>query len=87
MKPPRLERDEIFDLVDKRADAVRHYLLWARKYDNEQRSFRMTERPHIAEAAAAAEEFAEPWWGVVVFTCFGSRKISTFIRRLVLEPK
>ncbi len=72
MKRPRLERAELFAFVDERADAVRDYLLWARENDNEQRSFRMTARPDIAEAAAAAEEFAERWWGVVVFTCFGS---------------
>jgi len=67
-----IERDELFALVDDRADAVREYLLWARENDNEQRSFRMTARPDIAEAATVAEEFADRWWGVVVFTCFGS---------------
>jgi len=72
VKPPRLKRDELFALVDKRTEAVRHYLLWARKNDTEQRSFRMTARPDIKDAAAAAEKFAEPWWGIVVFTCFGS---------------
>lgn len=72
MKPPRLGRDELFALVDERADAVRDYLLWVREKDNEQATFRMSARPDIADAATAAEAFAEQWWGLVVFTCFGS---------------
>lgn len=72
MKPPRIEGEELLALVDKRVEAVRDYLLWARANDNEQWSFRMTARTDIGLAAEAAKAFPEPWWGVVVFTCFGS---------------
>jgi hypothetical protein len=46
--------------------------LWARANDNEESSFRMTARPDIGHAAEAVKPFPESWWGVVVFTCFGS---------------
>lgn len=72
MKPPRLNHNEIFALVDQRASAVRDYLLWARQNDTRERSFRMAARRDIGDAAQAAEGFLERWWGVVVFTCFGS---------------
>jgi hypothetical protein len=63
---------ELFALVTERADSLRAYLEWARENDNEESSFRMRERPDIADAADAAGLFPEQWWGLVVFTCFGS---------------
>jgi hypothetical protein len=76
VKPPRIEAEEPFALVDKRADAVRDYLLWARANDNEQWSFRMTARTDIGLAAEASKAFPEPRWGVVVFTCASSRGLT-----------
>jgi hypothetical protein len=67
-----LTRDEFLALVDQRAEAVRAYLDWARANDNERWSFRMRERPDIPDADEAAGLFPERWWGLVVFTCFGS---------------
>ncbi len=72
MKLARLKRDEILALVDQRATAVRDYLLWARQNDTDERSFRMARRGDIRDAGQAADRFPEDWWGVVVFTCFGS---------------
>jgi hypothetical protein len=65
-------RDELMALVDKRRDDVRNYLRWARHNDNEKGGYRMAEREDIKDAERAARLFPEPWWGVVVFTCFGS---------------
>jgi hypothetical protein len=48
---------------------VRDYLLWARQNDTDERSFRMAARGDIRDAAQAADQFPEDWWGVVVFTC------------------
>jgi uracil-DNA glycosylase len=67
-----LTRDDLLALVDQRAEAVRAYLEWARENDNEQWSFRMRERPDIPDAAEAVALFPQRWWGLVVFTCFGS---------------
>jgi hypothetical protein len=72
MKPFRLKRDETLALVDQRASAVRNYLLCAQQNDTDERSFRMAARGDIRDAAQAADQFPEDWWGMVVFTCFGS---------------
>jgi hypothetical protein len=61
-------RDELLALVDRRADAVRAYLEWAREHDEH----RLEARPDIPAAAEAARMFPKPWWGLVVFTCFGA---------------
>jgi hypothetical protein len=74
MTPRRLSRKDLFAVVEERADAVRDYLLWARLHDDEHATLRMSARPDIGDAATAAEAFPEKWWGVVVFTCFGSRR-------------
>jgi hypothetical protein len=79
-------QDELFDQVDNRAESVREYLLWSRENDNEERSFRMTKRPDIAEAKRAAKVFVEPWWGVVVFTCFGSERGAKVVAPYFYRP-
>ena len=80
MNLPSVSRDELFSLVDKQRDGVQAYLVWA--LDMERRagegdaqhgSMRMEKGLDIQHAAEAAELFAECWWGIVVFTCFGSR--------------
>ena len=63
---------ELFAVVDQRRDEVRAYLEWAKQSDTEEWLYRMSERPDISDAAEAARLFPEDWWGVVVFTCFGS---------------
>jgi len=72
MTPPRLRRNELLAVVDERREEVRAYLEWAKENDNDEWSYRMAERPDIQDAAEAAGLFSEDWWGVVVFTCFGS---------------
>jgi hypothetical protein len=80
MNLPSVSRDALFSLIDNRRDEVQAYLVWA--MDNEQRagtadplhiSMRMENRVDIQHAAESAALFAERWWGIVVFTCFGSR--------------
>jgi hypothetical protein len=68
----RLSRDELFSVVDERRDQVRRYLEWAKGEDTDEWSCRMAERPDIADAREATHLFPDDWWGVVVFTCFGS---------------
>src|SRR5258708_32045940 len=62
--------EDLLALVDSRRDPVRQYLRWALRED--QPSMRMQHRPDVHEAADAAALFSQPWWGIVVFSCFGS---------------
>jgi hypothetical protein len=73
-------REELLALVDERREEVRDFLLWAR--DTERAaldaakpswSLRLENRPDIPDAADAATLFPERWWGLVVFTAFGSK--------------
>jgi len=73
-------REELLSLVAGRRDSVRRYLEWALANERDavdegepQLSMRMENRSDIRSAAEAAEFFAERRWGVVVFTCFGSK--------------
>jgi hypothetical protein len=75
-----ITRSELLALATKRRQPVRRYLRWA--LENERlavrdgraySSLRMECRSDIRDAGEAAELFAEQWWGVVVFTCFGSK--------------
>jgi hypothetical protein len=81
MSYTRISREDLFSLVDRRREAMRLYLQWALASERQaqeenmpQWSMRMENRIDIHDAAEAAEMFPEPWWGLVVFTCFGSRR-------------
>jgi hypothetical protein len=75
----QLTHDDFMALVHRRRLEIRTYLEWA--LANERRavksngsgSWRMDARPDIRDAAEAAESFSEAWWGIVVFSCFGSK--------------
>jgi ribosomal protein S18 acetylase RimI-like enzyme len=80
MRATVITRSELLALADARRTPVRRYLQWAA--ENERlaatgegtaSSLRMDCRSDIRDAAEAAELFPEHWWGVVVFTCFGSK--------------
>lgn len=63
---------ELLEMAERRRDAVREYLEWAKANDTEQWTFRMSARPDIRRAAESAALFPEGWWGVVVYSCFDS---------------
>jgi hypothetical protein len=76
----RVSREELVALVDERSGEVSSFLEWAHAV--EQRaiesnrpdwSLRLANRPDIGAAEEAAALFPERWWGVVVFTAFGSK--------------
>jgi hypothetical protein len=46
----------------------------------------LANRPDIREAREAASLYQDGWWGVVVFTCFGSLPSTRVVRRLVSVP-
>lgn len=75
-----LTRSELLALADERRRPIRRYLRWALENERSpgQRrcgglSLRMEHRSDISEAAEAATLFPDRWWGIVVFTCFGSK--------------
>jgi hypothetical protein len=77
--PQQVTREELLALADERRDEVRSFLNWARaveadaiESDRPGWSLRLANRPDIDAAAEAAARFPEQWWGVVVFTAFGS---------------
>jgi hypothetical protein len=86
MTPPRVSRAELFELVDERADEVRAFLEWAADAEASGGSLRMRNRPDIESASRAAAAFPERWWGVVVFTCFGSEKGAATVAAEFAEP-
>jgi hypothetical protein len=57
---------ELLARVDERRDSVRDDLEWAKKNDDDQRSYGALERSDIPDAAEASELFPEKWWGVVI---------------------
>lgn len=74
-----ITRSDLLALAGKRSTPIRRYLQWAlanehlaARDDGVGSSLRMECRSDIRDAAAAAALFPEQWWGVVVFTCFGS---------------
>jgi hypothetical protein len=70
--PPHVSRAELFALADERREHVRAFLSWAAWAERSEWSLRMRNRPDIRRAAEAAARFPEPWWGVVVYSCFDS---------------
>jgi hypothetical protein len=62
------------DLVRRRAGHLRDFLEWANDRELNARSLRTRARPDIAEAreVLAADWFGEPWWALVVYSCFSS---------------
>jgi hypothetical protein len=52
-------RDQLFEIVERRREALHNYLEWAKANDNEQWTFRMSARPGIRRAACAAHSIAE----------------------------
>jgi hypothetical protein len=80
MPTAKVTRSELLALVDERRAELRRYLQWATANehaaagaDGTASSLRMDRRSDISDAAEAAALFPEQWWGVVVFTCFGSK--------------
>jgi hypothetical protein len=74
------------ELVTERAAQVRHFLEWADSCETNGRSLRWDARPDIGAAGKAAALFPKPWWGVVVFTCFGSLKGTQAVKDAFRHP-
>jgi hypothetical protein len=77
---------ELFALVDERRDAIRAFLEWARAHETNGQSMYLANRPDIADARRAGSLYPEAWWGIVVFTCFGSLNSTRAVRSVFSGP-
>lgn len=81
-----VSRDELLSLVNERRELVRDFLDWAEQHETGSGSMYLANRPDISDAREAAALFPNPWWGVVVFTCFGSLKSTRVVCNLFAKP-
>lgn len=79
MRDALVSEAQLLQLVDTRRENVRKFLEWAQSHEREaartgepHRSLRLENRPDIPAAARASAHFPELWWGITVYTCFGS---------------
>ena len=81
-----MSKDELFSLVDERRDQVRHFLDWAEGREQSGWSMYLANRPDISDARSAHALYDCGWWGVVVFTSFGSLSSARAVRSAIPEP-
>jgi hypothetical protein len=72
--------------VRRRSTFLRDFLIWAGEREREGSSLRHDARRDIREAQEAAGWFPEPWWAVVVFSCFGSLRGTEAVKEVFPEP-
>lgn len=73
-------------LVEARLESVRSFLEWARRREIDGKSNLLMHRPDINESREAVTLFPEPWWGIVVYTCFGSLPSARRLTESFREP-
>jgi hypothetical protein len=79
-------RDELLALVDQRRAEVQEFVNWAEGRETGCRSMYLANRRDITEAGNAGSLYPEAWWGVVVFTCFGSLNSTRTLRDVLPQP-
>jgi hypothetical protein len=82
----KVTRDELMALVDERRDEVRAFVDWAESHETGIFSMYLANRPDLPDAREAASLYPNAWWGVVVFTCFGSLNSARAVRQVLSEP-
>lgn len=78
--------EELLSLAEERRDNVRDFLEWAEQHETSGSSMYLANRRDIDDARAAAALYPDAWWGVVVFTCFGSLTSTAAVRDFLTEP-
>jgi hypothetical protein len=78
--------EDLMALVDERRDEVRAFVDWAEDEETGGLSMYLVNRPDVCDAREAAALYPEAWWGVVVFTCFGSLNSTRAIRDVFARP-
>lgn len=76
------------DLIDDRAGEIRHFLEWAAACEEDAPtvSLRLRHRVDVGRCAETMELFREPWWGVVVYSCFDSPRGTRIAAQRFPEP-
>src|SRR5687767_3837760 len=64
--------EEIARLARKRRRHVARFLRWSAEREETGDSLRWAARQDISDADEAAHLFAEVWWGLVVYSAFGT---------------
>lgn len=64
--------DEFYKLVKTRSEQIRDFLNWAADVEQGSTSLYLANRPDIIDAKNALAHYTVKWWGLIVFTCFGS---------------
>jgi len=82
----KVERSELLALVGERSDELRAFLEWAERRECSDSSMYLANRSDIRDAREAAALYHEAWWGVVVFTCFGSLNSTRLLRNVMAKP-
>lgn len=73
-------------LLSERRAEIGDFLRWALDAELKGSSLRWRVRPDIEAARRAAEAFPEPWWGVVVYSCFMSEIGALAVAPFFQEP-
>lgn len=82
----KVERSEFIELVDERSQELQAFLEWAERKECSDSSMYLANRSDIRDAREAAMLFQEAWWGVVVFTCFGSLNSTRIVSDFIAKP-
>jgi hypothetical protein len=77
---------ELLSIVDMRREAVRSFITWAGNREASNESMYLANRRDIGDARRVADSYPEPWWGVIVFTCFGSVTSAGLVRGVLPDP-
>lgn len=88
----RLADPELWRLALRRREELRDLLLWALTEERAAeegepwRSLWLADRPDVEAAGRSAAAFPEMWWGLVVFTAFGSAIGADAVRSAFAHP-
>lgn len=85
------QAEQLLDVLDRaqhRQPHVRRFLRWAAACEEAGHTLRASGRQDIADAREAIRMFpnAHAWWGLVVFTCFGSLTSTETVSRRFQRP-
>jgi hypothetical protein len=84
---PEVDRAAFFALVEKRAAGIAEFLAWASKREAEpDSSVRFENRCDHVHCRSVLNRFVEPWWGVVVYSCFDSVNGTRAVAPYFAEP-
>lgn len=67
-----LSNGSFLRLADERHQQLHEFLTWAEHEEESGNSLRFDRRPDLERCERLLPLFSEPWWGVVVYTCFDS---------------